>query len=94
MPPENFEAYQQFLAERNKVRPVDSMLAGNSDVAVTQSAGNGGRMMGFIAALFFLAAGEGALVFALPYAGAWIPMVMLMFAVFMFVMMGKLLKSP
>ena len=92
MPPENFEAYQQFLAERNEVRPITPTLGGTS--AVARSAGNGGRMMGFIAALFFLAAGEGALVFALPYAGAWVPMIMLVFAVFMLLMMGKLLKSP
>ncbi len=92
MPPENFEAYQQFLAERNEVRPVPPTLGGTS--AVARSAGNGGRMMGLFAALFFLAAGEGALVFALPYAGAWVPMIMLIFAVFMLFMMGKLPKSP
>ncbi len=91
MPPENFEKYQQFLAECSKENSASHVSS--EDLSVSQENTTDGARLRLVAVIFWLIAVELLLVFAIPYASGLIPMIMAVFAVIMLLMMGKLSKS-
>ena len=92
MPPENFEKYQQFLAERSKENSATHMSSENLSISHENTAD--GERLSLVAVILLLIAVEFVLVFAIPYASGLIPMIMVVFAVIMLLMIGKLSKSP